>query len=188
MSDTIYLRNLHLSAAVGPDRWHRSGKRQPAILSLRLKYSVLDAAAKDDVAKTLNYGTLCGKVIEFVDANSGKWALRECAYELGRMVGTWAYDVPGEEPKGEVQVEILLPKGALRVEGGLGIELSMKGYEVTAQVFIVKELRVPCIIGVNAHERVEKQIVVINLRMSGVRRSDLQLNGQPMVKAVAEVS
>jgi len=188
MSDTIYLRNLHLRAAIGPDRWHRSGKEQPVILSLRLTHDVVDAAAKDDVDKTLNYGVLCREVTNHVSKSEGKWALHECAYEVGKMAVAWAKKETAAGGLKDVQVEILLPKGALRVEGGLGIEVSMRGYQVTAQTLVVKELKVPCIIGVNAHERVEKQIVVVNLRMTGIKQEDLVLNGQPIVKAVAEVS
>lgn len=187
MSDTIYLRNLHLNAAIGPDRWHRSGKEQPVVLSLRLNHNVVDAAAKDDVYKTLNYGILCKEVTQFVCGHQGKWALNECAHEVGKMAVAWAK----KETKGELKdtkIGILLPKGALRVEGGLGVELSMQGYQVTNQTLVVKELRVPCIIGVNYHETVEKQMVVIDLRMTGVRREDLVLNGQSITKAVAEVS
>ena len=187
MSDTIYLRNLHLNAAIGPDRWHRSGKEQPVVLSLRLTHNIVDAASKDDVDKTLNYGVLCKEVTQFVSGHQGKWTLNECAHEVGKMAVAWAKKETKGELKG-VKVDILLPKGALRVEGGLGIEVLMQGYEVTAQILVVKELRVPCIIGVNDHEKVEKQMVVIDLRMTGVRREDLVLNGQSIAKAVAEVS
>ncbi len=187
MSDTIYLRNLHLNAAIGPDRWHRSGKEQPVVLSLRLTHNVVSAAAKDDVDMTLNYGILCKQVTQFVCGYQGKWALNECAYEVGKLAVTWAKQETWGELK-DTKIDILLPKGALRVEGGLGIEVSMQGYQVKAQTLVVKELRVPCIIGVNDHEKVEKQMVVIDLRMTGVRREDLVLNGQSIAKAVAEVS
>ena len=187
MSDTIYLRNLHLNAAIGPDRWHRSGKEQPVVLSLRLTHNVVSAAAKDDVDMTLNYGILCKQVTQFVCGYQGKWALNECAYEVGKLAVTWAKQETWGELK-DTKIDILLPKGALRVEGGLGIEVSMQAYRVTAQTLVVKELRVPCIIGVNDHEKVEKQMVVIDLRMTGVRREYLVMNGQSIVKAVAEVS
>lgn len=187
MSDIIYLRNLRLNAAIGPDRWHRPGKEQAVILSLRLAHNLVGAAAKDDVSKTLNYGILCREVTNHVSNHEGKWALHECAQEVGNMALMWAMRETQGEPK-DVQVEILLPKGALRVEGGVGIEVSMQADRVTAQTLVVKELKVPCIIGVNAHERVEKQMVVVNLRMTGVKQEDLVVNGQSTVQAVAEVS
>lgn len=187
MSDVIYLRNLHLNAAIGPDRWHRSGKEQPVILSLRITHNVVEAAAKDDVDKTLNYGMLCKEVTQFVSGYQGNWALNTCAHEVGMMARAWAEkDMEGEVK--DIKVDLFLPKGALRVEGGVGIEWSMKGYQAMDETLVVKELRVPCIIGVNAHERVEKQMVVIDLRMTDVRREDFELNGQSMVMAVVEVS
>lgn len=187
MSDTVYLRNLRLNAALGPDRWHRFGKEQPVILSLRLTHDLVAAAAKDDVAKTLNYGTLCREVTHYVGENTGKWALHECAQEVGKMAVAWAKKGTKGELR-EVEVNILLPKGALRVEGGLEIVVPVIGDRMGTQVLVVNEMRVPCIIGVNAHERVEKQMVVINLKMTGVREEELASNGQPIVKAVAEVS
>ncbi|KAI9873209.1 MAG: trifunctional dihydropteroate synthetase [Pleopsidium flavum] len=187
MSDIIYLRNLHLNAIIGPDRWHRSGKAQPIVLSLRLEHELLPAAAKDDVAKTLNYGTLCQEVTQFFKDNTGRWVLHEFAFEVCRLVMYWMVKVTdANEQERKVRVEILLPKGALRVEDGVGVELSMTGSNVDSQVLMVKELKVPCIIGVNPHERVEKQTVVIDLKMKRVREEDLKLNGQPVVKSVAE--
>jgi len=188
MSDMIYLRNLHLNAVIGPDRWHRSGRSQPVILSIQLKYDLLKAAAKDDVAKTLNYGTLCQEVIEFFIDNTGTWVLHEFAFQVCRLLMDWMFKVTRAEQERRVRVEILLPKGALRVEGGLGVELLMTGTNVDSQFLTVKELKVPCIIGVNSHERVEKQTVVIDLKMNDVSEEDLEWNGQPIVKAVTEVS
>ena len=187
MSDTVYLRNLRLNAAIGPDRWHRPGKEQPVILSLRLTHNLVNAAAKDDVDKTLNYGVLCRKVTKHISENTGKWALHECAHEVGKTAVGWAgKDADGELR--EVKVDVLLPKGALRVEGGLQVEVWMHGDDIVARALVVKGLSVSCIIGVNTHERVEKQMVMIDLRMTHVREQDLAQNGQPIVKAVAEVS
>lgn len=159
------------------------------ILSLRLKYNIKNAAAKDDVSQTLNYGTLCNKIMDVSKDNSGRWALREFAIQLCRSIQLWVKNVdPGREQDRVVSVEILLPKGALRVEGGLGIELSMCGpTETETEFFIVKGLRVPCIIGVHPHEKVEKQTVAIDLKLSGLRDEDFELNGQPIVRAVTAV-
>ncbi len=104
------------------------------------------------------------------------------------MIAAWAWrEEPGSSEK-SIRVQVVLPKGALRVEGGVGVETLFVRDEVVQQTLMVKELTVPCVIGVNAHERLEKQIVVINLIMNGAQREHQRENCHPIIRAVVEVS
>lgn len=74
-----------------------------------------------------------------------------------------------------LRVEARALKALLRVEGGLGRVVCArrgKGKEgdgkgrvwcITSQAWMIRGLKIPCIIGVNPHERLEKQIVVVEL-------------------------
>jgi dihydroneopterin aldolase len=101
---------------------------------------------------------------------------------------------------GQCEVSLHLPKALLRAEGGLLHRSVHKlGYNpadaVAAVViedgFRIENIRCHCIIGVNAHERLEKQPVVVSLETKGRGNDDWRerfLNTyQEMTRAVAEV-
>jgi len=61
--DDIHLRNIQICLPVGPDPWHRSGKPQPCIASMKLSYSsAIAAATADDVSLSLDYGKLYRRI------------------------------------------------------------------------------------------------------------------------------
>ena len=67
-------------------------------------------------------------------------------------------------------------------------EWNMQSYE-----WMVKDIQIACIIGVNAHERLEKQTVKVNMRISESNNMNLHAKGgtehwQSLVKRVCEVS
>lgn len=65
IADTIQLRNIHLPLPTAPDPWHRLGKPQPCSASVRLCYaSSVSAAEADDVAQTIDYGKLFGRIVK----------------------------------------------------------------------------------------------------------------------------
>ena len=83
----------------------------------------------------------------------------------------------------------MAPKALLRVEGGLGREIvlvrrrrkagggdegeMMDGFwQVASQSWTIAGLKTACVIGVNPHERLEKQSVVLELGVSSNRGDD----------------
>jgi dihydroneopterin aldolase len=112
---------------------------------------------------------------------------------------------------GECEVSVHLPGAHLRAEGGLKYRsVSTWAYDrssygsaedavesarqtlVVDQEFRVEGIRCYCILGVNSHERVEKQCVVVTLVFRGSGEpawgSTVVDTYQEMVKVVAEVS
>ena len=166
--DSIYLRNLQLSAVVGSDAWRRPGKEQPVIISLHCGYSVSTAGTSDKVSDTLNYGSMCKVITSAIEANS--WP------SVGRLV----IDFPGFDFRWPVlssgEVTVQLPKAILRAEGGLEVRGTIKSdengdgedYQLVHNVvyweWTVKRIRVACIIGVNPHERLQKQDVLVDIK------------------------
>jgi len=161
--DTIHLRNLHTTCCIGPDAWSRPGKQQPLILTLNLQIDTTAAGVYDDIDNTFSYGTMCKDILSGVER--GHFAnITRLTSHMAQIAEDW----PGER----LRIVALAPKALLRVEGGLGKELLLEkeeilgGWCLSGWEWVIKGLKVACIIGVNPHERLEKQAVVIELRVS----------------------
>jgi len=161
--DVVFLRNLCFELPVGADAWNRRGKAQPVRVSLEVgsAFAIEMAAAGDDVSKALDYGKLykmvCGKLTSphasFRDIHQLADAVRTCV----------ASNV-------EVRMEITLPKGSLRAERGLKYvrwEEFKDAYVLPRETLTIAGIRCSCIIGVNPHERLEKQNVIIDIELGG---------------------
>ena len=169
--DTIYLRNLQISAIIGPDAWGRKDKVQPVILNIRLKIDTTRASGSDDIKDTFSYGQMCKEVTSGLYGKTFN-NLQHLITALTTFAAFW----PGEDTK----LQALAPKALLRAEGGLEITHSIRKKEryeengvpqvrhVDTRSWSIKGLKVPCIIGVNEHEREEKQSVVIDLRIPAI--------------------
>ncbi|KAL9098414.1 MAG: hypothetical protein Q9163_005918, partial [Psora crenata] len=152
------------------------------------------ATTTDDITHTFSYGKLCSDLTaalhravfpSLAHLTASVVALADSQGEgAGAGVGAWPGDV--------LEVVALAPKGLLRVEGGLGRELVLvrgrrtseeedersaivpagggppphrRCWHVHSHAWTVSGLRLACIVGVNPHERLEKQAVGIDLRV-----------------------
>lgn len=110
---------------------------------------------------------------------------------------------------GECEVLLHLPNAHLRAEGGLSYRVvqtwvyaddsvteenaveSSRQISTVEQEFRVEAIRCHCILGVNSHERIEKQAVIITLDLRGPGESwanKFLATYQEMIKVIAEVS
>ena len=170
--DCIYLRNLHLSAIVGKDAWQRRSKPQPLTISLKLYSDVATAGQSDDIDLTTSYGQICKDIQTFIDTQKDFDNLRHLNYELVFLA------VKKDWGGNALHIISTVPKGLLRSEGGLTFELitgcppsDLVKYApafncVPEEIWSVKDLKLACIIGVNAHERLKRQIVVVSLKFT----------------------
>lgn len=192
--DTITLRNLHTACCIGPDAWSRPGKQQPLILNLNLHLDTRTAAVSDDIANTFSYGTMCKDVLSVVEGGHFD-SIGELMGRIAQVAASW----PGEA----LRVEVRATKALLRVEGGLEYEvLFRKGegggagrWKGRRREWGILGLKAACVVGVNPHERLEKQGVVVELRI-GVEEGDRDsvenlgnddLVWRDLVRAVCEV-
>lgn len=165
--DTISLRELHTTAIIGPDAWNRLGKVQPLVLSLFLTIDTSSAGASDDVNCTFSYGQMCKDVVAKVGTREFH-NIHHLTSEIADLANTW----PGETLK----ITAMAPKALLRVDGGFGRDVVLRRKEirqgrslwnVDSNEWFIQGLNTACIIGVNEHERLEKQVVNIGLKMRG---------------------
>ena len=194
--DTIYLRNLNISAVIGPDAWGRDGKFQPVIVNVRLKIDTTSASASDNINQTFSYGQMCKEITSQLD---GK--VFDSLQHLITVLTTFAAFWPGEDTK----LQALAPKALLRVDGGLELAHTIRKKEryeengvpqvrhVDTRSWYIKGLKVGCIIGVNPHERLHKQGVSIDLRIPAIDPRTFDAangsseNWRTLVKRVCEV-
>lgn len=146
-----------------------------------------------------------GTVAAGLSAQTGTQAL---------AAGATKFPINGEY--GQCEVWLHLPKALLRAEGGLKYRsLTTWGYKradastdandaasfaagdgrrsvVLEEEFRIENIRCHCILGVNSHERVEKQAVIITLEFKGPGQlawgSTVVDTYQEMTRTVAEVS
>ena len=196
--DTIYLRNLQLSAVIGPDAWNRPDKLQPIVLSLQLQVDTSSAGSSDDIRSTFSYGQICKDVTTKLDGKTFT-SIDHLTSDLAGLADDW----PGDTMK----LQAIAPKGMLRVEGGFGRGFSLRrietkthgwktrNWQVESHEWIVKGLKLACIIGVNPHERLEKQNLSLDISIQGeadVAEYTLQIKGgfetwRRLIKSVCDV-
>jgi dihydroneopterin aldolase len=160
-TDKVVLRQIPLNITVGLDAWGRE-KPQPVLLSLEIPVDLRKAAKADDVSETLDYGKLFKKLSNTLAVSSdsaAEMALRiRCALQ---------------PPNNFFTAKIVLPKGNLRAGGGLQFtfdffqEKNSKEQKYLTQTLSIKGISCACTVGVNPHEREEKQIVIVNLEFRG---------------------
>ena len=194
--DCICLRNLHLSAVVGPDAWERKSKPQPVLLSLRLRADLRNAGTSDNIHETTNYGRMCKDITDFVAAHDQFTSLEDMSF--------WVWKLAYQKKWGGscIYLNINLPKGSLRAENGLSFDTVCtlsRGLEECqtsndAREFYINNLRLACIIGVNAHERLTKQFVLVNVVIRGTMQIVQQCgwshesHWRGLIRAVIEVN
>lgn len=218
--DNIHLRNIRLPLrlAIGSDAWHRNDKPQPAVISLRIGYpsALVDRAARNDtVGPTLDYG----KLYRQIEADVGKtFSDEEGEYapaartvvKLASDISTTASELvwqtfadtdplPRDElplalwhEHKEIVVWIHLPKAILRADQGLKYRYRLDGMSLQSHKVTIEGIRCYCIIGINPHERREKQAVELGLEWSDRNGDDAGLTRmlacyQKLTQTVAEV-
>lgn len=111
MSDRIEIRDLLLRTIVGINPEEREN-RQDVIVSLSLDVDLQAAGRSDDIADTLNYRTLCKRVIDVVEG-SQFFLVERLAAEVARCCLE-------DATVKRVRVELDKP-GALRFTRSVGV-------------------------------------------------------------------
>lgn len=160
--DAVFLRNLQFNLTVGTDAWHRREKSQSVSISLEIGsgFAIQNAAAADDVSKALDYGKLYKLIHRKLTTGNSQFRNVHALHDAVRNCIA---------PNVCVKVEISLPKALLRAEGGLTytvVEEYRDDLLLSTESLEIRGIRCACIIGVNPHERLEKQNVIVDLIFS----------------------
>ena len=162
--DTIFVKNIYVTAVIGLDCWHRE-KEQPALVTIRVPKNVEKAGKSDSIADTLDYRPIY-KTVTALQTGKAYRSLPDFAKEICNRVGQLTETV-------SLEVTVLLPK-AVRQADGVQVEMRMqstKGFGPSqimySEIYVVKGLRMECVLGVGEHERKEKQPVLLDLELRG---------------------
>lgn len=195
-ADKVILKGIKFDAEVGLDLWHRPGKTQPVELEVHLTPpGGLEAAAQEDnVAYTIDYGKLY-KALKAAVFN-GKFESITQLYQGVRAslpeTTSWF-------------ISLTLPKAILDANNGLQMtwngQVEAGGLPSVTQALLIREIECRCIIGVNSHERLERQSLQISISIWGIENrlspsivAGVNMDPSPtlvyqgMVKEVVEVS
>lgn len=165
--DKIIVRNLSVTANAGRDAWGRK-KEQPALVSVAIHLaSNFESASSGDTvdSSTIHYGQLSKLLVSEIERRRDVWhSTHELVTDLEKEVGRLADDSTIQA----TEVDILYPKGTLLGEGS-GLKMLFYNHSPTlsdiGSVYYLKNIKIPCIIGVNEHERRYKQPVVVNVSL-----------------------
>lgn len=169
--DSITIKDLLVKGQLGPDHWTR-GRTQVLILNIT---GFIDFATTDEISKTVSYSLIATHVQSFIESQTSLKTLEAIGARL-------ALDCLGF---GLEKVQIRIEKAnALLHADTAGLQITRTKADIpfleaycggvytispptptTEDAIFIKNLGLSCIIGVNAFEKVEKQRVVICIKL-----------------------
>lgn len=162
VTDKITVRNLQASVDAGVDVWGRP-KTQRALLTVTLSLAKpFDTAAQADALdnSTVHYGILSKAIQAHIDGQAGRLDSGQLANNIGNVVRSTA----GDTPLASIEVGIFYPKGSMFGDGAeFSFGKACLAGEKTYRQLQLRNVRIPCLIGVNANERQRKQPVIVNI-------------------------
>ena len=161
-TDKIIVQNLAVTVNAGTDVWGRK-KKQRALVSVTvtLGNNFSSASSTDTVDEsTVHYGTLSKAIQARIQDDSLKWmGTADLSIAIAGIVRTAA----GSAPIFAIETDVCYLKGSMFGDGA-GHQASIITHSgVYSNVLYLRNVRIPCLIGVNSNERLQKQPVVVNL-------------------------
>ena len=168
--DKIIVQNLEVVANAGKDVWGRPKKQRVLIsVALTLGRQFTSASSTDSVDdSTIHYGTLSKAIQARFQADNLAW-LSTAA--LSNTIVQCVHDVAGATEIYAIETDVLYSKGSMFGEGAGHITSAIDSSNLRSNVLYLRNLRIPCIIGVNSNERLQKQPVVANVWIDKVSNS-----------------
>lgn len=162
-TDKVIVKGVQFDAVVGLDAWHRPGKTQPVQLEIHMTPpGGLEAAAREDsVAYTIDYGKFYKslKTATFGGSFESVIRLYQAIRSIFPEVESW-------------HISITLPKAILAANNGVHFtwngNTDQNGVPLVMQVMTIHDIECRCIIGINSHERLEKQRLRITITIWGM--------------------
>jgi dihydroneopterin aldolase/2-amino-4-hydroxy-6-hydroxymethyldihydropteridine diphosphokinase/dihydropteroate synthase/2-amino-4-hydroxy-6-hydroxymethyldihydropteridine diphosphokinase/dihydropteroate synthase len=194
-TDKILIKNLVVRNTVGVDSWERC-KKQPVVINVCLYTDITPAGDSDHVTKSIHYGHVTKAVTKVAEETTFR-SFEDLAHAIVKVgilkFGAVKATVKVEQPRALLHaasagVEVTRTNADLaslaeslenKEKNGDASNISFEttgdvsgfGYE---DVVFVKDLKLSTIIGVNPWEREEKQVVIINLKIYPLTRSEEQ--------------
>ncbi|USP76403.1 hypothetical protein yc1106_03677 [Curvularia clavata] len=180
-SDKIMVQNLQVVVNAGRDVWGRE-KRQRALISvtLSLEKQFASASSTDSVDdSTVHYGTL-SKAIQARFSDDGMaWSSTAA---LSAAVSQCIRDVAGSTEIRAIETNVCYQKGSMLGEGAGHMTSCLEKKGTRSSVLYLRNIRIPCLIGVNSNERLQKQPVDVNIWVDGI--ADSRVDDYPQLESL----
>ncbi|KAG9095579.1 trifunctional dihydropteroate synthetase [Ceratobasidium sp. 370] len=160
-SDLIIVDGLSVHAALGASHWPRPGveqKPQPLVLSITIPYNLAQASAVDNLEESVSYGSIC-KVAEACAHESGKFSSVE-ALATGIASSCFSKFSSVHEVRSVIEKQ----RALLHAQSAGVQSVHRRTGDPTNDIYFVRDLELSTIIGLHPWERVEEQLVRINLQ------------------------
>ncbi|CAE7176849.1 unnamed protein product [Rhizoctonia solani] len=182
--DLIIVDGLSIHTTLGASHWPRPGveqKIQPLVLSITVPLSLAQSGTVDNLDESVSYGSIC-KVAEACASQKGKFSSVE-------LLSTGLAEACFSAFKSIHQVQSVIEKRrALLHAKGAGVKSVRHREGTEQQTYFVRELELSTIIGLHPWERMEKQLVRINLEWTLAPTTTLPPTGFDFRNLVARVS
>ncbi|KAL5639783.1 hypothetical protein ACGC1H_006382 [Rhizoctonia solani] len=182
--DLIIVDGLSIHTTLGASHWPRPGveqKLQPLVLAITVPLSLAQSGTVDNLDESVSYGSIC-KVAEACASQKGKFSSVE-------SLSTGLAEACFGAFKSIHEVQSVIEKRrALLHAKGAGVKSVRLREGTETQTYFVRELELSTIIGLHPWERVDKQLVRINLEWTLAPTTTLPLTGFDFRNLVAQVS
>ncbi|KAG8699516.1 trifunctional dihydropteroate synthetase [Ceratobasidium sp. 423] len=182
--DLIIVDGLSIHTTLGASHWPRPGveqKLQPLVLSITVPLSLAQSGTVDNLDESVSYGSIC-KVVEACASEKGKYSSVESLSS-----GIAAACFGAFKSVHEVQSVIEKQRALLHAKGA-GVKSVRLREGAKSQTYFVRDLELSTIIGLHPWERVEKQLVRINLEWTLAPNVALPPAGFDFRNLIARVS
>lgn len=168
--DTVFTKDIACTAITGKDAWNRPTP-QPITISLNFNTDFHKASQLDNLKYSINYAVITRNVTEFMKSNE------HLNFKSLGNIAQAVSDIGLDESRGggsSVEVTIKSTKSEIRADSvEYRILKNNLGVTPPLDIFRVNKLRLLTIIGVFTFERLQKQIVDIDLEFKIKDNSNL---------------
>lgn len=161
-TDKIIVQNLAVTVNAGTDVWGRKKKQRAFIsVTVTLGNHFASASTTDTVDEsTVHYGTLSKAIQGRIQDDSLEWmSTADLSIAIAGIVRTAA----GSAPIFAIETDVCYLKGSMFGDGAGHQTSIITRTGIYSNVLYLRNVRIPCLIGVNSNERLQKQPVVVNL-------------------------
>lgn len=160
--DKIIVQNLDITVNAGTDVWGRKKKQRAFVsVTVTLDTNFASASSTDTVDdSTIHYGILSKAIqAQFADENH-EWVSTS---QFSKSIADSVRKVAGSTGVYAIETDVCYLKGSMFGDGVGLLTSSIESAGLCSNTLYLRNVRIPCLIGVNSNERLQKQPVVLNL-------------------------
>ncbi|CAE7032391.1 hypothetical protein CFE70_004603 [Pyrenophora teres f. teres 0-1] len=168
--DKIMVQNLEVIVPAGKDVWGREKKQRAKIsVTLTLGKQFTSASSTDSVDdSTVHYGTLSKAIQARFKDDALPWMSTSA---LSAAISDSVRQVAGSTDIYALETDVSYPKGSMLGERAGHRTSIVEKSGARSNVLYLRNVRIPCLIGVNSNERLQKQPVNVDIWVDNVHES-----------------